>query len=219
VTYLFGSFKKLARAASSLYYVEKNLGKKNRGVGSLEEMLNANRARLDALMASDSSSLDLGCGPQPQNPFAAAKACGVDIRDDVDQNVVKANLMAEPIPFGAREFEFCTAINFIEHLPRVIVDKGSEVRFPVVQLMNEIHRILKPSGFFLSVTPAYPSKEAFQDPTHVNIITEETFPSYFCAGEHGEPWARIYGFRGRFELVDQAWLHNAFLITLMQTSA
>ena len=125
--------------------------------------------------------------------------------------------MVEPIPFADQQFEFCTAINFIEHIPRVNVGIGGEVNFPVVQIMNEICRILKPSGFFMSITPAYPAKEAFQDPTHVNFITEETFRNYFSSGCHGAPWAQIYGFRGRFELVDQAWLHNSFLITLMRT--
>ena len=37
--------------------------------------------------------------------------------------------------------------------------------------MNEIYRVLKPGEMLLHFTPAYPSKEAFQDPTYVNIIT------------------------------------------------
>lgn len=45
--------------------------------------------------------------------------------------------------------------------------------------MNEVHRVLKPNGIFLHQTPAYPSTVAFRDPTHVNIITEETIPHYF----------------------------------------
>ena len=71
--------------------------------------------------------------------------------------------------------------------------------------MNEIYRVLKPNGYFLHQSPAFPSIETFSDPTQVNFITEDTFPYFFC-----EPveWAsRLgYGFKGHFELVDQKWL-------------
>ena len=67
--------------------------------------------------------------------------------------------------------------------------------------MNEVYRTLKPGGLFLSFTPAYPVVDAFSDPTHVNIITEKTFPEYFT----NQLGASIYGFTGRFELVGQKW--------------
>jgi SAM-dependent methyltransferase len=84
-------------------------------------------------------------------------------------------------------------------------------KYPFIDLMNEIHRILKPGGLFLSRTPAYPHKEAFQDPTHVNIITEDTFPTYFC----NEYLARIYGFNGAFTLITQEWCRPS-LLTLIK---
>ena len=52
-------------------------------------------------------------------------------------------------------------------------------------------------GLFFAVTPAYPAAEAFQDPTHVNIITDESH-LYFCGDA---PDGRMYGFRGHFEIV------------------
>jgi len=45
--------------------------------------------------------------------------------------------------------------------------------------MNECYRVLKKDGVFLSMTPIYPYLGAFQDPTHVNIITVDTFTNYF----------------------------------------
>ncbi len=54
--------------------------------------------------------------------------------------------------------------------------------------------MLRPGGFFYALTPAYPSVEAFCDPTHVNIITNSTH-RYFT-GE--SPLARMYGFQGHF---------------------
>ena len=57
--------------------------------------------------------------------------------------------------------------------------------------------MLKPEGKFFALTPAYPAKQAFQDPTHVNVITEDTH-SYFCGKT---PHMARYGFSGRFEAV------------------
>ena len=69
--------------------------------------------------------------------------------------------------------------------------------------MNEVWRVLKPGGIFYAVTPAYPMPEAFQDPTHVNIITDQTH-HYFC-----RDWSYTsnYGFKGRFEIVAAKWVH------------
>jgi len=51
----------------------------------------------------------------------------------------------------------------------------------------------KLNGIFYAVTPACPAAVAFQDPTHVNIITQKT-REYFCCQN---PEANIYGFLGR----------------------
>ena len=92
--------------------------------------------------------------------------------------------------------------------------------------MNEIHRVLKPNGYFLHSTPGYPSKQVFQDPTHVNFITEDTFPHYFCSNIHNETSmegvknssaASIYGFNGNFIFIDQAWIFRGVnLVGLMR---
>lgn len=54
--------------------------------------------------------------------------------------------------------------------------------------MNEIHRVLAPEGLFFCRVPAFPSTYAFKDPTHVNFITEDTFPEFFCL-TGGPPYA------------------------------
>jgi SAM-dependent methyltransferase len=73
--------------------------------------------------------------------------------------------------------------------------------------MSEIYRCLKPNGIFIALTPAYPSEAAFQDPTHVNIISRTTI-GYF-AGE--EPWAKLlgYGFDQEFSVVTETWQRGA----------
>lgn len=146
-------------------------------------------------------SLDLGCGPLPKNPFNADETFGIDVRDDVSANIFKADLVIEKIPFPDESFEYVTAHDFLEHIPRLIYAPHRRNAF--VEVMNEIYRVLKPGGIFLSYTPAYPQAAAFRDPTHVNIITEETFPAYF---DDKNRWARPYGFRGAFQIISQEWM-------------
>jgi hypothetical protein len=157
-----------------------------------------------------SRTLDLGCGDVPRNPFFADELCGVDIRSNLACNVRSADLVLEPIPFDDESFDYVTAFDFIEHLPRTIYMPHR--RHPFVELMNEAHRVLKPGGLFYSHTPAYPHGIAFRDPTHVNIITEETFPLYF---DDSSRWASIYGFTGAFKVCMQRW-QGPHLVTALQ---
>jgi SAM-dependent methyltransferase len=162
----------------------------------------------------ETHSLDLGCGVKPRNPFGANHIFGVDIRENTEEGVVAADLFVEPLPFEDSLFDFVTAHDFIEHIPRVIILEGRTC-FPFVELMNGVHRVLKPGGLFFSQTPAYPAAEAFQDPTHVNFITEKTFPLYFCVNYLGAPWSSMYGFAGSFELVAQEWCQT-YLLTIIK---
>jgi SAM-dependent methyltransferase len=157
-----------------------------------------------------SLALDLGCGANPKNPFGADILYGIDIREDISKNVIKADLVLDPIPFEENTFDYVTAFDFIEHIPRIIYAPSRRNSF--IEVMNEIWRVLKQNGKFLSVTPAYPHAEVFRDPTHVNIITEETFPLYFDAERR---WGAMYGFRGAFEIEGQSW-NGPHLQTLMR---
>lgn len=163
---------------------------------------------------SKTKSLDLGCGPSPRNPFNAEVVYGVDIREDLHSNIKQADLSTEPLPFKENLFDYCTAFDLIEHIPRKTW-QGGVASAGVIDLMNEIYRILKPGGLFLHSTPAFPFKEAFQDPTHVNIITEDTFPDYFCM-PHNLAAELGYGFLGKFELIDQKWSNGSWLVGVMR---
>ena len=155
-------------------------------------------------------SLDLGCGQTPKNPFYADEVFGIDVREDLDANIRRADLVIDPIPFPDESFEYVSAHDFIEHVPRVIYAPSRRNAF--VELMNEIYRVLKTGGLFLSLTPAYPHAEAFRDPTHVNIITDQTFSAYF---DNVNRWAAGYGFNGAFQPRLQEW-RGPHLLTVMQ---
>lgn len=145
-------------------------------------------------------SLDLGCNNLPRNPYNLEDVYGIDLNPQVIDGVtyIQANLALEAIPFEDNFFDCVSAFDFIEHIPRQLLslDTGNS-RLPLIELMNEIWRVLKPHGIFYAATPCYPSAAAFQDPTHVNFITNDTH-NYFCGDS---PYAAIYGFTGRFEII------------------
>jgi SAM-dependent methyltransferase len=152
-----------------------------------------------------SRHLDIGCGAMARNPYRCDEAHGVDIAlpPGADARLFRrANLSVEPIPYPDSHFDSVSAFDFLEHVPRVLATPdGRGTRFPFVEVMDEVHRVLKPGGRFYAVTPAWPRPEAFHDPTHVNFITAGTW-AYFCGAE---PAARLYGFAGRFDRLRNEW--------------
>lgn len=151
--------------------------------------------------------LDLGCGGKPRNPYGMDHLFGCDVRDPTDFNMdgvceyKQANIIKSGIPFPDNYFDSVSAFDLIEHIPRQLLDANGNIIYPFINIMNEIYRVLKPKGVFLAITPAYPREEAFQDPTHVNIITINTH-KYF-AGD--KPYGEIYGFKGKFNSKRNEW--------------
>lgn len=152
--------------------------------------------------------LDLGCGTRPRNPYGCNELYGLDIRSGLSapgvQAIAAANLSRDPIPFATHSFDSVSAYDFLEHVPRVSQDgPDGATRFPFIELMNEVWRVLKPGGVFYAVFPAYPHALAFCDPTHVNILTDQSH-RYFTGPT---PMAAMYGFEGRFEAIRQHRIH------------
>ncbi len=152
--------------------------------------------------------VDLGCGNLPRNPLAAEKVIGVDVSPQPAFQVKSGTLEykqvfpGSPLPFESNQIESISAFDFLEHLPRSDRSPSGDYTNPFIDMMNEIHRILKPGGVFIALTPSYPSPAAFTDPTHVNFISETTH-LYFSGPNFAKE--KSYGFVGEFEIVEAAW--------------
>lgn len=158
----------------------------------------------------NSSTLDLGCGGVPRNPFKADLIYGIDIRDSTNSNIARADLAQERIPHADDSMDYITAFDFLEHVPRVVY--LPQIRYSFVELMNEIYRVLVPGGLFLAQTPVYPFSACFTDPTHINPITSETFSQYF---DDQRQWGRMYGFKGAFKIESQV-RYSTHLISVLR---
>jgi SAM-dependent methyltransferase len=153
--------------------------------------------------------VDLGAGSYPRNPFSANQLIAFDVLDpkdiSINSNSVGSNLKYmqvsrfKPFPLGGDSVTSISGFDFLEHLSREPGTQANEFIF----VMNEVFRILKSGGVALFVTPAYPLRTAFQDPTHINILTKDTY-EYFC-GKNPLALKLGYGFEGQFELISQFW--------------
>jgi SAM-dependent methyltransferase len=168
-------------------------------------------------------SLDFGCGDNPRNPFRAQTLFGIDIveqsssfekeefLEDTEGQRATLNRLTisrfQKLPIQDAYFDAVTMFDVLEHLSREPRDNSNEF----ISTLNEVHRVLKPGGIFFAVTPCFPSPASFQDPTHINIITEAT-SSYFV-GKSPPAQNFGYGFAGEFELIAQFWVgpQNSFM--------
>jgi hypothetical protein len=135
--------------------------------------------------------VDLGCG------FRKKGSIGIDSKRDGTEADIVCLLGFDRIPLEDGSADEVVCRDFLEHLPKaVFLESRREFHYPIMYLMDEIWRILKPGGLFTSWTPVFPHPELFQDPTHLSAWTMNSM-GYFC-GEY--PVARrIYGVRACFE--------------------
>lgn len=83
------------------------------------------------------------------------------------------------LPFDTSTVGVVRASDFLEHIPHC-VDSACIHRTPfcTVGMMNEIHRVLVPGGWFVSYTPSSDGRGAFQDPSHCSYWNPNSFWYY-----------------------------------------
>lgn len=109
------------------------------------------------ILSGRTMKLDLGCGDNKREGFL-----GVDLHktDSVD---IEADLFRTPWPFEDNSVEEVHCSHFIEHHPDLLL------------FWSELYRILKPEGKATIIAPYGKNNRAWQDPTHVRAIVEESF--------------------------------------------
>lgn len=118
--------------------------------------------------------LDLGCG------FRKAGNIGIDIQAKNNDADLICLLGFEQLPFEDATVDEVVCRDFLEHLPKAVyLETKGRFHYPVIQLIDEVWRVLKPGGIFRSWTPMYPHPEVFQDPTHLSVWTIKSM-DYFC---------------------------------------
>lgn len=116
--------------------------------------------------------LDIACGAHKQD----ATWLGLDIQPLPGVDVVwDINVHPWPIPDDVAWMALASHI--IEHIPTVVID-GGKTRFPFIEFMDEVWRIMKVGGQFAIAAPHGSSQGFLQDPTHCHALNETTF-AYF----------------------------------------
>lgn len=110
---------------------------------------------------SNGLRLDIACGNRKKPDFI-----GVDICSTAD---VVCDLEKFPWPFEDASVDEVYCAHYIEHTKDLIA------------FFNELYRIMKPGATAEIIAPYYSSIKAWQDPTHVRAISENTF--YYCNRE------------------------------------
>jgi SAM-dependent methyltransferase len=94
----------------------------------------------------------------------------VDINPRTVADVIH-DLNAVPYPFSDNEFDIIIAEHVLEHLGNLI------------QIVEELHRILKPGGLLYVEVPHFSNSGFFTDPTHTHAFSTKSF-DYFIPGTH-----------------------------------
>jgi SAM-dependent methyltransferase len=153
-------------------------------------------------------SLDLGCGSNVRGP-GDWERWGIDVAMGAHSNIVAADLTFDPIPFPDGHFQRVSAWDFLEHLPmRISVmdpnGRGRTINV-MVNLFNEVWRVLSPGGIFETFTPHGPNwQEVFRDPTHVSFWVEQTW-EYFAHPGEMVGLTRRYGLTADFHMARKEW--------------
>lgn len=104
--------------------------------------------------------LDVGCG---QNKYPGA--VGLDYNPKTHADVLH-DLGVAPYPFPDNEFDFVISRHVVEHVPDVMA------------FVTELHRITRPGGHIILITPHYTNGDWQADLTHRNHLNSYSF-QYF----------------------------------------
>jgi len=113
------------------------------------------------LGGDDALRLNLGCARNPLDGFL-----NLDMEPRVTPQVLH-DLETLPLPFPDATFDCILGSHVFEHIRQFL------------PLVADLHRILKPGGYLIAVTPYISSDDAWDSPHHVRAFSENTW-HYVC---------------------------------------
>jgi glycosyltransferase involved in cell wall biosynthesis len=133
--------------------------------------------------------LNLGCCDAPLAGF-------INIDVTPGPGVDEVADLRRPWPWSDSSIDYIRAWDIIEHLP----DK--------IFTMNELWRVLKQGAKAEIVVPTTDGPGAWQDPTHVSFWNRRSFMYYEAGNPYRERFARNYGIRAKFRIVQERTDHT-----------
>ena len=133
--------------------------------------------------------LNIGCG---YNKIVDAINVDIDPRCGPDM-IIDAG---EPLPFDDGRFDVVYVSQVLEHVMNY------------VDLVRDIHRVLKLGGLFYAGVPYWTGRNAVACPDHVRYFNQETFLT-FCDPRFYQPKCGICDYEGMFDSVKmQIYKHD-----------
>lgn len=112
--------------------------------------------------SGDGKKLNIGCGANIRDGWVNLDCNdlpGVDVVHDIEKI---------PLPFGDDEFDIIRCDNILEHIE-------------YIEVLKDIHRILKPGGKLIVRVPHFTTRINYSDPTHKKLFSIDTF-DFFVDG-------------------------------------
>ncbi len=118
-------------------------------------------------------TVDIGCGATKQYP----ESVGLDVRPTPAVDVVAD--LRYGLPFADGTVDTVFAVHVLEHLPDFL------------PLVDECHRVLRPTGTLHVMSPWWRHVNAVADPTHLRLFDVQTFKG-ICTRTGAPRWRPLH---------------------------
>jgi predicted SAM-dependent methyltransferase len=122
-------------------------------------MPNSNLIPLFGLFIGE-RKLNIGCAGNPEPGWD-----NLDCEPRTNPDILHALGAYNPIPKPDNTYDTILASHVLEHVEQAAL----------FYVMKDLHRVLKPNGYLIAITPYGSSDDAWDNPHHKQLFTENTF--------------------------------------------